>query len=82
MEGSFAVGKQIRDIFWPTNLFVLSVKHDTKHRAEVDQHGGRDIRIGDILHVRYSTCDEAETRAQLTAIVGAQDYHENEIHNI
>ena len=27
-ENAFAVGKQIRDIFWPANLFVLSVKHD------------------------------------------------------
>ena len=25
-NGSFAVGKQIRDIFWPRNLFVLSLK--------------------------------------------------------
>ncbi|MBQ8392997.1 MAG: chloride channel protein [Clostridia bacterium] len=75
-ENAFAVGKQIRDIFWPANLFVLSVKHDQRRRAEVDEHGGKALREGDILHVRYSTYDEAESRAELLAIVGNQDFME------
>jgi Trk K+ transport system NAD-binding subunit len=77
-KNSFAVGKQIRDIFWPPNLFVLSLKHDETRRAEVDEHGGKEIREGDILHVRYSTQDEAQTREELTAIVGEQVYQEKE----
>ena len=77
-EDSFAVGKQIRDIFWPANLFVLSVKHSQKHGAEVDEHGGKELRAGDVLHVRYSTCDEPQTKSELTAIVGEQDYSEKE----
>ncbi len=77
-KGAFAVGKQIRDIFWPANLFVLSLKHDEKRRAEVDEHGGKEIREGDILHVRYSTRDESVTREELTAIVGKQVYQEKE----
>ncbi len=77
-ENSFAVGKQIRDIFWPANLFVLSVKHDEKRRAEVDEHGGKEIREGDILHVRYSTSDEKKTKEELIAIVGEQDFREKE----
>jgi hypothetical protein len=69
---SFAIGKQIRDIFWPTNLFVLSLQHDPNRRAEVDEHGGKEIREGDILHVRYSTFDEKTTEEELLAIVGKQ----------
>lgn len=72
--GTFAVGKQIRDIFWPRNLFVLSVQHGKKHGAEVDEHGGKEIRDGDILHVRYSTCDEETTAEELMAIVGEQEF--------
>lgn len=74
---AFAIGKQIRDIFWPANLFVLSVRHDQRTGAEVDEHGGKAIRAGDVLHVRYSTYDEAQTHRELTAIVGEQDYAEN-----
>lgn len=77
-KGSFAVGKQIRDIFWPANLFVLSLQHDETRGAEVDEHGGKAIREGDVLHVRYSTYDEPQTKAELTAIVGEQDYDERE----
>lgn len=81
-EGAFAVGKQIRDIFWPTNLFVLSVKRDESRQAEVDEHGGKEITVGDTLHVRYSTISEEETRAELIAIVGEQEYKEKEVKNV
>ncbi len=76
-KGSFAIGKQIRDIFWPANLFVLSVKHSTQG-ARVDEHGAHDIHEGDILHVRYATTDETQTREELIAIVGEQEYITNE----
>ncbi len=75
---SFAIGKQIRDIFWPANLFVLSVKHDESRGAEVDEHGGKEIREGDILHVRYSTFDEEATIEELHAIVGVQKIVKNQ----
>ena len=73
---SFAVGKQIRDIFWPTNLFVLSVTHSEKSKADVDGHGGSALRAYDVLHVRYMTYDEEATRRELIAIVGEQSYDE------
>lgn len=76
-DNSFAVGKQIRDIFWPANLFVLSV-HYKKTNVEVDEHGGFGLRAGDELHVRYSTYDECATKDELMAIVGVQDYSETE----
>lgn len=78
-KDSFAIGKQIRDIFWPANLFVLSLQRkEQSGNAQVDEHGGKAIREGDILHVRYSTYDEAQTKEELTAIVGEQDYRESE----
>jgi hypothetical protein len=81
-EDSFAVGKQIRDIFWPANLFVLSIKHTESSNAEIDEHGGKEIRVNDILHVRYSTYDEELTRNELTAIVGEQSFSVEEIENV
>lgn len=77
-KGSFATGKQVRDIFWPANLFVLSVKRKEVEGAEVDEHGGKEIHEGDVLHIRYSTTDEAHTKAELTAILGEQEYNEDE----
>ncbi len=72
-EGAFAIGKQTRDIFWPSNLFVLSIKHPETHQPEIDGHGGKEIIAGDILHIRYSTYNEEQTNEELFAIVGDQD---------
>lgn len=72
-KDSFAVGKQIRDIFWPNSLTVLAVKHDETREHEVDMYGGKAIREGDVLHVRYSTYDEEQTKDELYAIVGLQE---------
>lgn len=77
-EGAFAVGKQIRDIFWPANLFVLSVKKNPNAQAVVDQHGGKVLHAGDTLHVRYLTYDEAETKEEILAIVGWQEFSTEE----
>ncbi len=71
--GSFASGKQVRDIFWPANLFVLSVTKAKTNSEEVDEHGGRELRAGDVLHVRYSTLNEYETELELEGIVGKQE---------
>ena len=79
---SFAIGKQIRDIFWPANLFVLSLKKNNLHGAQVDEHGGKEIKEGDVLHVRYSTVNETQTRQELLAIVGEQDYEENAVESV
>ena len=72
MSGAFAVGKQIRDIFWPANMFVLSVQKAKANSAEVDEHGGKELRAGDILCVQYSTFDEKTTMYELESIVGKQ----------
>ena len=70
---TFAVGKQVRDIFWPANLFVLAVRRDTEHKEEMDERGDKTLRVGDTLHVRYETYDPDETKRELYAIVGTQN---------
>jgi len=75
-KGSFAVGKQIRDVLWPANLFVLSVTHSQKS-AEVDEHGSSALKENDVLHIRYLTYDEISTKRAITAIVGEQNYDEH-----
>jgi len=70
---SFAIGKQIRDIFWPNNLFVLAVRRDDRQRDHPKAHGGKELREGDILHVHCTTFDRAQTMRELEAIVGTQE---------
>jgi len=67
--GSFAVGKEIRDIFWPPAAMILSVK-----KAESGHtHGGTGIEAGDVLQIHLSTFDPEETLRELTALVGEQE---------
>ncbi len=72
-EGAFAIGKQIRDIFWPYTLKVLSVKHSESSESETDQYADNVLRKGDVLHIRYSTTDKNETQKELFAIIGEQE---------
>ena len=73
---AYAIGKQVRDILWPANLFVLSTKHTPKADAEVDEHGGMLLGEGDIIHVRYVTYHVEQTHQELEAIVGEQQFAE------
>ena len=77
-KDSFAVGKQVRDILWPANFFVLSVRHSCDNAADVDAHGAHPISEGDVIHIRYSTENEEITKKEITAIVGDQNYAEFE----
>ena len=74
---SFVVNKAIRDILWPNNLFVLSIKH-ADSTPRVDEHGEALIKVGDMLHVRYSTFDKNRSKYELLNLVGEQDYVEYE----
>ena len=68
-EGSFAIGKQVRDVFWPARLIVLSKKRpaDLPH---VDEHDAKQIHVGDVLHIRCETFDEHSLNNDLDAILG------------
>lgn len=61
-DGAFAVGKEIRDIFWPHGVFVLSVKKSGEPSPL--------LAVGDVLSVQIQTFDMDATAAALTAIVG------------
>ena len=74
---SFAINKAIRDILWPSNTFILAIKHD-ENTPTIDEHGEHLIKEGDILHIRYSTFDKAEHKKQLLAIMGEQSFEEYE----
>ncbi len=68
-EGAFAVGKQIRDILWPPECTVLSVKK----QPSTHHHSHTGISEGDILELHYHTYDDAETVRNLEAILGKQN---------
>lgn len=67
MKGAFAIGKELRDIFWPAGLFVRSVTPSRPHPADGLLHEG------DVLLVCYRSYDEETTKKELFAIVGTQN---------
>ncbi len=66
-EGSFAVGKEIRDILWPPTCVVLSVEKEPGAKQTVG------LSAGDTLRVHYSTCYPEEAYSELETLVGKQD---------
>lgn len=67
-ENSFAEGKEIRDIFWPNSLLVLSVK-----KANVESEN-RCLEGGDTITVRYTTFNEEKTVEEIKAIISENEY--------
>lgn len=69
LPGSFAIGKEPRDILWPSFCHVLSVRkgNDTK-----DSYEGGAIRENDILRLNFTTYDPDATADELCAILGEQ----------
>ena len=64
-EGSFAEGKQIRDILWPPSCTVLSVhKKPSKHH-----HSHTGIAAGDELELHFETYDKEQTLKILSSII-------------
>lgn len=68
-EGSFAVGKEIRDILWPPTCVILSVRKNPKNAGHYDP----EISEGDEFHVHYQTYDPEETMKNLESLLGVQD---------
>lgn len=66
--GSFAVGKEVRDILWPPTCAVLSVdKNNAQHAPN-----WQGLSEGDVLHLHYQTYDAEATMRVLEDILGAQ----------
>lgn len=70
---AFVIGKSVRDIFWPNNLFVLSVKPSHKV-SMIDASGGKTMHEGDILHIRFQTYDLEQTKKELFYLIGEQEW--------
>ncbi len=66
-EGSLAVGKELRDVLWPSSCTVVSYEHAS------EDHDCAGIRPGDVITVRYKTYASEETTEELKALVGAQN---------
>lgn len=64
--GAFAVGKEVRDIFWPHGVRVLSVTH-TDPKSPL-------LRAGDQLLLRCNTPNPEKTREELSAILGESSF--------
>lgn len=64
-DGSFAMGKEIRDILMPPNCIIVSAE---KKNPDIPA-----LSAGDVLHLRYKTYDNRETYADLIALFGKQE---------
>ncbi|MBQ7321227.1 MAG: chloride channel protein [Clostridia bacterium] len=68
-SGSFAVGKQTRDIFWPPECVVMAVRHPEGHKS----HGGHaGMHVGDMVDLHFATYDLDETKKTLCSLLGDQ----------
>jgi CIC family chloride channel protein len=67
-EKSFAEGKRVKDVFWPADCIVLSVTH-----APTRPQNAHGLSVGDVLHLRYTSTDEVETKKRLQDILGEQE---------
>lgn len=74
-KNSFAVGKELRDILWPTSCVVLSFKH----AKDNPNHVG--IAEGDVITVRYKTYNPVATAEEFECIVGEQSEQINNLMN-
>lgn len=76
-KGSFAENMHEKDILWPTNFFVLSIT-PSQSRQAVDKQYEKTFHEGDVLHIRYDTFDDSQTKAEIIAIVGEQEFNDTQ----
>ncbi|MBQ8339988.1 MAG: chloride channel protein [Clostridia bacterium] len=76
MPGSFAVGKEPRDILWPASCVVLSMNIDPTNERN---YGGGPIREHNILRLNFSTYDPERTERELCAILGDQVLYDDDV---
>ena len=67
-EGAFVIGKEIRDILWPSSCTVVS-----KTSAASTSRIGSGMAEGDVLHIHYKTAHAEETAEELERLLGKQD---------
>ena len=70
-QGSFAVGKSIRDVLWPANTKVSHIDAGDSVKR-MDDDGERKIHVGDTVTLITQTYDEQATCRELDDILGKQ----------
>ena len=76
LPGSFAIGKEPRDILWPPSCTLLSVKE-----ASADKHfyTGGAIRENDVLRLNFTTYDLERTTGLLCHLLGEQEICDEDV---
>lgn len=74
--GSFAVGKQPRDVLWPPSCTVLSVKPE---HADKHFYTGGPIRENDVLRLNFITHDLDRTAMALCDLLGEQVIYDDDV---
>jgi H+/Cl- antiporter ClcA len=68
-EDAFVIGKELRDILWPSSCVVVSYK-----RAP-ENYGKLGIAAGDVITVHYKTHHPDATAEEFETLVGEQSEH-------
>ena len=76
-KDSFAQGKQIKDILWPQNFYILSLQKDNDDYIEFNVHGSSVLNCKDRICVRYSTYHPEHLQDELEAVFGKQETSED-----
>ncbi|MBQ9801712.1 MAG: chloride channel protein [Clostridia bacterium] len=76
LPGSFAIGKEPRDILWPPSCKLLSVKQEN---AERHFYTGGHIEENDVLRLNFTTYDPERTAAELCALLGEQEIYDEDV---
>lgn len=66
-EGSFVIGKEMRDVLWPNSCFVAAFD-----RADKNRKSHSEIGVGDVITLLYKTYSPEETAEEIFALVGTQ----------
>ncbi len=74
--GSFAIGKEPRDILWPATCTVLSMDIGTDGPHN---YAGGPIKENDVLRINLSTYDPERSATELCAILGDQEIYDDDV---
>lgn len=72
-EGSFVIGKAVRDIMWPPSAVVVSVSRADDSKKDMDNDGEKKLYAHDTVMIRTKFYDEKDLVSSLSALVG-NDY--------
>ena len=72
-EGSYVVGKTVRDVMWPQSLVVLNITRENETMEKLDNDGERKIYAKDKIIFKCRYYDEEELFNNIYDLVGS-DY--------